>query len=1300
MANLNTGSASNSAVNNNNSNNMKEFAIAFEGASYSEVAPLINYVVGETLVNWENKGVAIASILIDGLYPIKEVVHLEGDDENQQDINVAKVKKHNAAQLANRTFFLETFGAKLGNITPATLCAKKGEGYDKANHVMKKMLKSLFTIKVNCNEGGAPKFHGLEFNVNNVCVQLINAPQLWFSVLAKSTSVLSVEEKALFISLMFAKTATVKGNEISRDGVTIDLVNGTVDTGNRVIKVTKVNNFGSFTEDFLVLDGLHSLFMFALQTLGGTSKQLQVAINVAVSLFAPEHNYGHKPDSDDIAAFVRANLVYSSAIKGSHEVFPGFNIIAAKQDPNFLGWVLNQGVIATSDKTNIKFVTINSGAEATGIGFNRSTNSLMTVNDAGKPTKFFNRAAANNYDCATQEERQASNFGFALSNGKVAHTKGALRKVAFTNSVLGFGSGVAIINKDNKGFKFSVAKKAKETISISLFGAQFLNNAEFKFMLINALSKKIQQQVGTIVGPSETLLEISVGETQYCLVNNNETVASVEIVSGSVRSNVMDENAIDVIIDVKINTQSSFVKTRRFGTKFTTLPYEANFNVSDEWDIILNNETVKGQGALLEMFANANGEHVLNNSTGELISADGTVINLMEVDNSFNTWKLNSVQKDVKLQIEIARSVWNNMARFCTKSVVVVREEDTFVVVEETLDVIFGELVFDVEISTPLESVSKSNFTLESAAAVYLQNRRIGEFLFNECLGKTEKFVNLANNFAGKDNNVIKVIDLSNSEDMEAFTYAFNNVETLDQRANVVALSKLYPSGISICFGKVKANINLGLLASFGQFSSANGSCIAETAAVYNLILTIISGGNVTSVLIEKAQQAYNKIINTAVSSNNVLKKATRSGSLVYGKVRTSYHPLLNSVDGIPTIVLNKNCPMVKLMGINPNDCLINYFIGFARTPMPFLGAARLKLTNDASICDVAHVLVDPYVFHALSEGDSDGDGIALFNLEALAVTKEEVFEINASAMGLAGYEHLYGDDVPFADFVSESDKVGKKSLRKASLIINTTMADNDGNQVSITPAFVGYFAHCVATHYRSAVGTSYGICSKLVFNAADVAFTQPERLETLMTATLIAWRLMYEGLSLSGYSAKAEKVMQIINFASYDLKAQRVLVIGDELDFAFNANEGQTLVSGASLLAAEFPNLVVTEEVFSTIIASRSITRVVPKLEGFGKLSPKWECVCPAAIKYGALRRISQGDDRVAIELGLLEEAELASQNVSVGKPISRIFANQSSDLKSSMFANSKLLDVVDAICGFHAQIILTQAQVRDTFQ
>lgn len=1306
MANLNAGSASNSAanltVNNTNNNslggtsmtNSTAFTNAFDGANYSEVAPLVNF--GTSIVNFDGNGASIAQLLVNGLFPIKEVTHLANDSEEQRAQTEASTEASNDIAVANQAAFIANFGPKLGYITPSTLVCERGTGFDKANHVLKGILKSLFTIKVTARNAD-PKFYGLAESVTNLVVNHSNASLVWFSILAASTANLTIADRAHFISIMFAKTCVVEGTVITRDGVSIDLAQGTINLGSRELKVNKACNFGlNGSNSFVVLDGLHSIFMFALQALGGSAKQLTTAINLAVSLFAPEHNYGHKPDSDDMAFFVRANLIYSSAVEGTHTSFPSFGIVAGKQHPNFLGWVINKGVIATSDKTNIKFVTINAGAEAVGIGFNQETGSFMTANDAGKPTKFFNRPAANNYDCADMVGRQASKFGFALSNGKVARTKGALKKVAFTNSVLGFGSGVAILNK-NSSFQFSVAKKIKETVSLSLFGAGFVNNPEIKQQLILALTAKLDGVVAqqASIKPGDPILNITASNSEYELVVNTEAVANVVVTGGVVQSNSMDENAVDIIVDVVINADSRFVKTRRFGTKFTTLPYEASFVGEDSaWDIILNNETVKGQGALLEMFANATGERVLNSSTGEFVSPCGDVINLLNADNKFNEWKLSSVKKDVKLQMEIAKSVWAGMSKWAMKAnVAVVSETATSVVVEETLDVIFGELVFDVEISTALESVSKSSFTLESAAAVYLQNARLGSILFDACKENTNRFTRLASNFSGANRASFTVVDVTNVDDVTAFV----NVACVsnNQRDAVKAIAAAYPGGVSFVFNQTKVNINFDLVSEFGQFSQLNGGAISDASAVFALVLSIINGGLTTQTL-SNAQKAFNKIVTTAVDSSNVLKKATRSGGLVYGKVRTSYSPLLNSEDGIPVVVMNKGCAMVKKAGIKSSG----EFVGFARTPMPFLGGARVILTNDESICDVAHVLVDPFVWASLCEGDSDGDGIAILALNNYNITIEEIREMNNSLMGLAGYAHLYGDDLPYGDFVSASDKNGKKTLREVVTMINTSMKNDDGQEVAITPAFVGDYAARVASHYKGAVGTSYGLCSQLIFAAADSVAAGNASVNNRLTACLIVWRLIYEGLALSGYSAKAARVMDILNIASVDVNSQLVSVSPEgALNLSFKKGQDDVLVSGASLLAEEF-GLNFDAEVFQMIIASRSITRVIPKLEGFGKMSDHWDAVKPAAVKYGALRRISQGDDRVAVELGLMEEAELASRGEYIGVAVSRLYAELAPEVKASMFSNIKLGELTDAVCAFHSQIVVTNAQVLDSYQ
>lgn len=329
-----------------------------------------------------------------------------------------------------------------------------------------------------------------------------------------------------------------------------------------------------------------------------------------------------------------------------------------------------------------------------------------------------------------------------------------------------------------------------------------------------------------------------------------------------------------------------------------------------------------------------------------------------------------------------------------------------------------------------------------------------------------------------------------------------------------------------------------------------------------------------------------------------------------------------------------------------------------------------------------------------------DGDGIAILALGNYDVTIEEIREMNNSLMGLGGYAHLYGEDLPYADFVSASDKNGKKSLRKPCAMINSTIKDDNNNEVAITRQFVGDYAARVASHYKGAVGTSYGLCSQLIFAAADSVAAGSATATNRLTACLIVWRLIYEGLALSGYSAKAARVMDILNLASAVYKTQLVNVSPDgQLAAGFEKLAGYELVSGSSLLAKEF-GLNFDAEVFQMIIASRSITRVIPKLEGFGGLTKYWGELAPTAVKYGALRRISQGDNRVAVELGLIEEAELIAMNEQVGVAISRLYAQQSPEMKAKLFANAKLGELVDSVCAFHSQIVVTNAQVLDSYQ
>jgi hypothetical protein len=1287
--------------------NMTTFMKAFLATMiHPEVAPIINYgIIANKVVNFDGVGTSLAEVFAGIIYKHDESKRQSfHSDEKwaEREIQIARI---NARVDENRQAFLDQFSGKLGHVVNATINYEARDDFNRFTGEKTRLnLEALFTLALHPAEGdeeGTITYTGRTKAVNSLefSGKYVSGAILFASILAKATAGLNAEERAQLLGVLFHEVARVEGTVISRNGVSIDLAKATVTTSTRELQANKASCFGKIGNEFIVLDGPQSIFLFAMQALGGTAKQLETSINLAVKLFVPEHTYGHKPDSDDIAHYVRTNFIYTNKVKDAYNNFPSFQILGGKQDPDFLSYVLSRGIIAASDKTNVKFVTIGLGAEATGIGWNRETNIMMTSNDVNKPSKLINRGAANNYDCADLPNRVASKFGFLLSDGQVARTKGALKKTAYTNSILlTAGSGNATINPKST-FTYSVDKKEKSPFHFSLLGAAALNNPKVQGAFIEGLMNKMNSLRGEQFEPGAVIASVN----GIDLIRNSEVAATVELINTTIKRSVIDENEIEIIAHVRMMGESQFVKTRRFATKFTTTPYAVK-GLSQEWEIILNNECTKGQGALLEMFANATGERYVNNSTGEFVTPEGDVINLLEENNAFQQWKESNAKQET-ITVTIAKSVFNNIKRFAESEFTVISETATTVTVSETVTVIYGELVYDVEISTPLESISKSNLTLESASAVYLQSPRLGDIFFKEALAKASQYADLANRFAGADKDSLDVIDLDSDEDYGLFIEAVGNVGELTQKQLLLHLSSVFPNGVIFYAGKTELSLNFTVAANFGSFNPVNGSAARENAQIVNFLVDAIENGasNAKSLAVQ-AKYAFAKILNTAVDSKKVLKKPTRSGKLVYGKVRTGFHPLLNTNDGIPNIVLNENCPIVRFLGVKDGD-----FVGFARTPMPFLGGARIVLTNLRSVVDVAHALVDPYVWHMLNEGDTDGDGIALINLSAKGIefTKEEIIALNNSLMGMGGYEFLYGQNVPFADFMSVKDKYGKKDPAGKVTMIASSIKNPDcakESLIPLTPEVLGDFASRVANHYKTAVGTAYGICSKLIFHAADEAAKgDTPRLQQLIEASLISWRLLYEGLGLSGYSREASQVFSFLNMASVDTKGgitgrAQVSIIADKVDVIF---EDKTVfstrdfcVDAAPIMAemSAFSDLNVSVEAFDLIIGARTVTRALSKLEGFGKApSQWWEEVLPGAIKYGTLRRISQGDDRVAELLDIQEEAELEASGEFIAKSLTRWFIE--TVIVEESFSNSLLGQLTNKVADFHYTLSTAKA-------
>ena len=112
-----------------------------------------------------------------------------------------------------------------------------------------------------------------------------------------------------------------------------------------------------------------ALFMFALSLAKQSKRAINTRIGLASNLFKRQENYGCKAESDDIRYHVDNNLVLCAKVKGT-AVFPFFQVLTAKQDKGALAHVINKGIFAAVDKTNVSWLTVENGPAAMGLGVN------------------------------------------------------------------------------------------------------------------------------------------------------------------------------------------------------------------------------------------------------------------------------------------------------------------------------------------------------------------------------------------------------------------------------------------------------------------------------------------------------------------------------------------------------------------------------------------------------------------------------------------------------------------------------------------------------------------------------------------------------------------------------------------------------------------------------------------------------------------------------------------------------------------------------------------------------------------
>lgn len=1160
---------------------------------------------------------------------------------------------------------------------------------------------------------------------DHTCVDFgkrLTAQQLFFTIVGEVISTLGAGDKVELLCDLFPEK--VENNFIERDGsnairilhATFDFEAGTVAKNGYVLTTNRGTMFRDVNVDML---GNDALFMLALSFAKQSKKSINTRLGLASNLFKRQENYGAKADSDDIRYHVNNNLVLCAKVK-STATFPFFQVVTAKQDGTALGHILAKGIFAAVDKTNVSWITVEDGAAAMGLGIKDGI--ILNASDASKPNKVYNRPASNKYLYASQPGRERSNFAFMLPHsGGLAYIKGRKLDVIFSNSRFGLGSGIAITNP-NLRFPHEVATNVSEPLNLLTLPAEWRNSfssmSEFAKHVAAVVKDAIETRKGSIVKPGEVIGEIKLGNTDETrvVITNTKQAVDVRVDASTVTVDDFNENVLNVSVSVTIAGNDRYVKLRTPFYKATTHPMDVRIDgiAPSEWDILLNIECVKGQNLLAVMWANAHGLTRVDMTNG-VAHVGNRTIDLKVFNNEIAEWRKANTHTTTVTH-RIARSIYEELKhQMILDDVEVVSVGKREVVVKETVQYVKGQAHFDVEIATPRESVGTSSMTFEQQNAVLLQDRKLGEDIMRGLGKKVANLNSLIANYAETKDKAV-TFSVSTREGRKAFSdFAFGKVGGFVKYATnhrgVIrcidkALEAVNASRVDLTFDNKKASVSISpkSLLAFGQFSR-NGSSARDVAKIVDFIFYIVNcdaAADSESAILNALTEASNvldKWTSNLVNSSKALKKVTRAGDVVCGKVRTSWLPVLHSTDGIPTIALNPSCPMRRLLGVEHGD-----LVAINRTPMPFITVARVVFTNEI---DVAHAAISPLWWHLANEGDSDGDGIGIMNLNGFGITADRAKAINNALMGPAGYLWMYANvrtydefvamepadrpALPFDEFMSYDAKFGKKAIHfNDSNSLPFITSSIKGKDFDIE-AYADY-AQLVNMHYKAAVGSSYAICSQLVFAAAELVYHTGEydvvRKERTIEACVVAWRMIYEGLGLAGWSTNATAFFEYFKPAAFDYEQGRVKKQDNGRITSFYARKGKEFNAnpelGRCLAEAGLNEEVNNNVLLASLLRSQAVVTVYQKLERGDKVNRSIEHLENAGIIAGTLRRIGQGNDPVIVEPEMGIDISVDGEDEG---PLSMTEAFHERGFGAAL-ANRAIGNVAGAACEAHVTI------------
>lgn len=886
---------------------------------------------------------------------------------------------------------------------------------------------------------------------------------------------------------------------------------------------------------------------------------------------------------------------------------------------------------------------------------------VLTMSDASKTSKLFNRPTqGRKFLRAESELRTPSKVRVTMPDGTHTEQWGIPMLTAYTNSRLAFGSGIAILNPKTMptGLGYGVQRRTSGKISWMRIPSEMRQ----KFGSIDAFKAAISSRIEAVIASGESfsrrkaILKID-GRTIIGGPGYNRTTVVIPTAGAPCEFIDTGDDSFEVVISTKMVGRDKCLKLRGDWKKITTLPYKAEFFYEGQpdttpWQIMLNIEGTKGAGGLMEMFIIAMGGGVIDVASQTItLDVDGRVIDLTDPENELELWK-QANKKDITVQMTMALDAWN-IIQECAPGddvwEVPGSRTETHVVVEEKVQVIYGTLPYEIEVSTPREATGAGSYSLAQLVVIANQNAELAQKLYAEsspARATVEGFVGM---YLRTDADKAASFNLARFEDREQMRSIVGVLPKTD-REIYAHLHCVFPNGVNLGYSLNSTNfihVKFDIVSRLGVFMGSAAGGVADD--ILTLVYYCLDKGIDTEKGSATKIGTWAKKVVTGLtgwmakmgSSSKVMKRLARFYGSVHVKIKASYDPVLepSKLHPLPKVVFHPDDEALLLLAQGADSkfdsayldadgkfdpwLLDGTLMGVTRTPMPFMGVFELVISE---LGHISHATVLPHLFAMLTEGDFDGDDVSLINLDLRGVTYEDALEMNNSVFGFGGYELVYGKDKtnwPYAAFCSYEDKWGKKNLVGFTKLIT---------EIDVVEYALG--AYHVQAHYRAAVGISYGFAFILSVRCADMMYAinkgslNPEAVTVLkdyQDAAVVAWRLCYEGFGLSGYSPKAKMIFELIAQASWGKSHVSKKVLSEKYGlYEFVKGKDIEIISElVKLLGIEhLPN---ARTVVNNIIWAEQVRAGVGRLERGKKVAAN---IIKQSAVYGCLRRVDQGSD------------------------------------------------------------------------